>query len=54
MLGVALAAVTFVLGHRPAGLGTDWAGSEVVAMIVGTIAFALLVGWFARTVRQPD
>jgi putative OPT family oligopeptide transporter len=54
LLGVALAAVTFILGKRPAGLGTDWAGSEVVAMIVGTIAFALLVSWFARTVRQPD
>jgi putative OPT family oligopeptide transporter len=54
LLGVALAAATFILGKRPAGLGTDWAGSEVVAMVVGTVAFALLVGWFARTVRQPD
>jgi putative OPT family oligopeptide transporter len=54
LLGVALAAVTFILGRRPDGIGTDWAGSEVVAMIVGTIAFALLVGWFARTIRQPD
>ena len=54
LLGVALAGVVAVLGKRPAGLGTDWAGSEVVAMAAGTIAFALLVGWFARTVRQPD
>jgi putative OPT family oligopeptide transporter len=54
LLGVALAAATFILGERPAGLGTDWAGSEIVAMLVGTAAFALLVTWFARTVRQPD
>ena len=54
LLGVALAAATFILGKRPAGLGTDWAGSEIVAMLVGTAAFALLVTWFARTVRQPD
>lgn len=54
LLGVALAAATFILGKRPAGLGTDWAGSEVIAMIVGTIAFVLLVSWFARTVKQPD
>ena len=51
---MALAAATFILGERPAGIGTDWAGSEAIAMLVGTIAFALLVGWMARTVRQPD
>jgi putative OPT family oligopeptide transporter len=54
LLGVALAAATFILGERPAGIGTDWAGSEAIAMLVGTIAFALLVGSMARTVRQPD
>jgi putative OPT family oligopeptide transporter len=54
LLGVALAAATFILGERPAGIGTDWAGSDAIAMLVGTIAFALLVGSMARTVRQPD
>lgn len=54
LLGVALAAVTAVLGARPAGIGTGWAGSEAMAMVAGTVAFALLIFWLARTVRQPD
>jgi len=54
LLGVGLAGVTFILGHRPAGIGTGWAGTEVFAMVAGTLAFALLIAWFARTVREPD
>jgi putative OPT family oligopeptide transporter len=54
LLGVALAAVTFAMGRRPDGIGTGWAGSESMAMLAGTAAFALLVVWFARTVRQTD
>lgn len=54
LLGVALAAVTFAMGHRPAGFGTGWAATEGLAMLAGVAAFVLLVAWFARTVKQPD
>ena len=54
LLGVGIAATAFVLGRKPDGLGTDWAGSEAMAMVAGAVAFALLVFWFLRTVRQPD
>ena len=54
LLGVALAATTFVLGKRPAGIGLDWAGTEEIAMVVGTIAFGLMVFWMSWTVRQSD
>ncbi|RKZ15132.1 oligopeptide transporter, OPT family, partial [bacterium] len=54
LLGVALAATTFVLGKRPAGIGLDWAGTEEIAMVVGAIAFGLMVFWMSWTVRQSD
>ncbi|MEE9141146.1 MAG: oligopeptide transporter, OPT family [Gammaproteobacteria bacterium] len=52
LLGVGIAAAAFMLGRRPAGIGTEWAGSEVVAMLVGGVTFALFVAWFVRHVRN--
>lgn len=52
LLGVALAGTAFVLGRRPDGIGTGWAGSELAAMLAGLAAFALLVTWFVRRARS--
>ena len=51
LLGVLLAGITLILGRRPEGLGTGWAGSEFVAALAGAAVFALFIAWFARTVR---
>ena len=53
LLGVGIAAVAFSLGRKPAGLGTDWLGPDWLAMLVGTVAFALFAVWFVRVVRRP-
>ena len=54
LLGVGIAAVAFVQSRKPAGIGTDWLGSELIAMLVGTAAFALFAGWFVQMVRKSD
>jgi putative OPT family oligopeptide transporter len=51
LLGVGIAAVTFALGHRPAGIGTGWLGGPGAAAALGLAAFALLVAWFFRIAR---
>ena len=52
LLGVAIAGAAFVLGRRPLGLGTEWLGSEVVAMLVGLVAFGAFAAWFWLQVRR--
>jgi putative OPT family oligopeptide transporter len=52
LLGVGIAGAAFVLGRRPAGLGTGWLGSEMVAMGVGLMAFAAFAAWFNLQVRR--
>lgn len=47
LLGVAIAGVAFINNERPAGFGTDWAGSQAMVTLVGLLAFAALVGWFS-------
>jgi putative OPT family oligopeptide transporter len=54
LLGVGIALVAVWQSRRPAGIGTEWLGSDLVAMIAGTIAFALFLGWFVRQVRSGD
>jgi putative OPT family oligopeptide transporter len=54
LLGVGIAGTAFVLGRRPAGLGTEWLGSEAVAMLVGLIAFAAFASWFILQVRRAS
>ena len=48
LLGVAIAAVTFAIGRRPGGVGTDWLGGPGLAAALGLVAFALLAVWFFR------
>jgi putative OPT family oligopeptide transporter len=48
LLGVGIAAVAFVTGHKPTGFGTDWIGTPWLVSLVGAIAFAIFIGWFAR------
>ncbi len=51
LLGVGIALVAVAKSARPEGIGTDWLGSEVVAMLVGAAAFAVFITWFFRMVR---
>ncbi|MBW8190238.1 oligopeptide transporter, OPT family [Neiella marina] len=52
LLGVGIAAVAFAQSRKPDGIGTDWLGSEVTAMVVGFIAFAALMYWFFNNIRK--
>jgi putative OPT family oligopeptide transporter len=51
LLGVGIALVAVMQSKRPDGIGTEWLGSELVAMLVGAAAFALFITWFFRKVR---
>ena len=51
LLGVGIALVAVVQSKRPDGIGTDWLGNEITAMLVGALAFALFITWFFRKVR---
>lgn len=50
LLGVGIALVAVAKSARPAGIGTDWMGSEVIAMLAGAAAFAVFLAWFARSI----
>jgi putative OPT family oligopeptide transporter len=52
LLGVGIAAVAFIESRKPDGIGTGWAGSDVMAMIAGAIGFALLIYWFFQQIRS--
>jgi putative OPT family oligopeptide transporter len=51
LLGVGIALVAVAKSARPDGIGTEWLGSEVIAMLVGAAAFAVFITWFFRLVR---
>jgi putative OPT family oligopeptide transporter len=51
LLGVGIALVAVAKSQRPDGIGTEWLGSEAVAMLVGLAAFAVFIAWFFRSVR---
>jgi len=51
LLGVAIALVAVAKSRRPEGIGTEWLGNDVVAMLVGAAAFAAVIVWFLRLVR---
>lgn len=53
LLGVGIALVAVAKSRRPDGIGTEWLGSELTAMLVGAAAFAVFVAWFFRSVRGP-
>ncbi len=52
LLGVGIAAVAFAYGQKPAGFGTEWAGSEFMASIAGAVCFGLLAFWFFRSIKN--
>jgi putative OPT family oligopeptide transporter len=54
LLGVGIALVAVAKSRRPDGIGTEWLGGEVAAMLVGAAAFALFIAWFFRSVRGND
>lgn len=54
LLGVAIAAMAFIEGKKPDGIGTGWIGSDVMAMILGAISFSLLVVWFVKLLKKRD
>ena len=51
LLGVGIALVAVAKSRRPDGLGTEWLGTETIAMLVGLAAFAVFIAWFFRMVR---
>jgi len=51
LLGVGIALVAVAKNRRPEGIGTEWLGNELVAMLVGLAAFAVFITWFFRSVR---
>ena len=51
LLGVGIALVAVAKSRRPDGIGTEWLGSDITAMLVGALAFAVFIAWFFRSVR---
>jgi len=54
LLGVGIALVAVAKSRRPDGIGTEWLGNEVVAMLAGAAAFAVFIAWFFRSVRGSE
>ena len=54
LLGVGIALVAVAKSRRPDGIGIEWLGGEVAAMLVGAAAFAVFIAWFFRTVKGRD
>ena len=51
LLGVGIALVAVAKSRRPDGIGTEWLGSELAAMLAGAAAFAIFIAWFFRSVK---
>ena len=51
LLGVGIALVAVAKSRRPDGIGTEWLGSEITALLAGAAAFAVFIAWFFRMVR---
>ena len=54
LLGVGIALVAVAKSARPEGIGTEWLGNEVIAMLAGAAAFALFIAWFFRLVKTTS
>ncbi len=52
LLGVGIAAAAFIQQQKPEGIGTEWAGSDWMAMIVGLVGFSLMVSWFFKSIKR--
>jgi len=53
LLGVGIAAVAFIYGSKPEGIGTAWMGSELAVALGGAVAFTLFVAGFVWLVKRP-
>jgi len=51
LLGVAIAGAAFILGSRPAGIGTEWLGPQWLVNSVSFVVFLLFTAWFVKRVR---
>jgi len=51
LLGVGIALVAVAKSRRPDGIGTEWLGNDITAMLIGAAAFAVFIAWFFRSVR---
>jgi len=51
LLGVGIALVAVAKSRRPDGIGTEWLGNDMIALLAGAAAFALFIAWFFRMVR---
>jgi len=51
LLGVGIAMIAVAKSRRPDGIGTEWLGNDITAMLVGAAAFAVFIAWFFRSVR---
>ena len=54
LLGVGIAAVAFIQSKKPDGIGTGWAGSDMLAMVAGAIGFTLLMVWFFNLIKNTN
>ena len=54
LLGVGIALVAVAKSARPDGIGTEWLGNDIIAMLVGAVAFAVFITWFFRMVRNSN
>ena len=52
LLGVGIAAVAFIYGSKPDGVGTSWLGSDLSIALGGAVAFAMFIGWFVWLVKR--
>jgi len=52
LLGVGIAAVAFISGSKPAGVGTGWLGPHWLVEVAGLLAFGFLIAGFVRLVRR--
>ncbi len=52
LLGVGIAAAAFIQQKKPEGIGTEWAGSDLLAMMVGLVGFALMASWFFKSIKR--
>jgi hypothetical protein len=54
LLGVAIAAVAFIQGARPAGIGTGWLGPDWLVATVSFLVFLAFAAWFVQRVRKEN
>ena len=54
LMGVGIAVAAFIYSKKPDGIGYGWMGSDIVAMLVGSATFGLMIWWFHRKVKSAS